>query len=99
MKSPRIHKAANGHASIDFEEYDSPAWFKAVSILENEMGFIREGGEVMGMDEGIMPSFVKNDISISAGWNNWSGNYLLSESNKADEVLTKLIFQLLGAKQ
>ncbi|KPH91300.1 hypothetical protein AMS58_21080 [Pseudoalteromonas porphyrae] len=99
MKSLKIHKAANGHASIDFDEYDSPAWFKIVSILEDEMGFIREGDAAMGMDEGIMPSFVKNDITISAGWDNWSGNYLLSESKEADEVLAKLISQLSGTKQ
>ncbi len=99
MQKLKIHIAANGHASIDFDEYDSPAWFKAVSILEEEMGFMREGEAVAGMDEGIMPSFVKNDISISAGWDNWSGNYLLSESNEADKVLTKLISQLSGVKQ
>ena len=97
MKRPVIYTAANGHLSIDFEDYDSPVWFKAVSILEKDLGFIRQGEVVIGMDEGILPSLVKDDVSISAGWDNWSGNYLLSESREGDELLSLLFSKLSEA--
>jgi len=96
MNKPRLHTAANGHAAIDFEEYDSPEWFEAVFLLESEQGFQRTGEAVMCMDEGIMPSFVKGEISIEAGWNNWSGNYLLSASKGGDEVIKWLFQKLFG---
>lgn len=96
MNKPRLHTTANGHAAIDFEEYDSPEWFQAVFLLESEQDFKRAGEAVTGLDEGILPSFVKGDISIEAGWNNWSGNYLLSESNHGDEVIKWLFQKLLG---
>ena len=94
MSKAKIYKAANGHLMIEFGEYDSSQWFLAVNILQNELNFTREGQAVMGMDEGIMPSFVKGDITIDAGWDNWSGNYLLSESFEGDELL-KVIFENL----
>jgi hypothetical protein len=96
MNKPRLHTAANGHAAIDFEEYDSPEWFEAVFLLESEQGFQRTGEAVMVMDEGVMPSFVKGEISIEAGWNNWSGNYLLSASKDGDEVIKWLFQKLFG---
>ena len=105
MNKPRLHTAANGHAAIVFEEYDSPEWFEeydspewfeAVFLLESEQDFKRVGEAVMGMDEGILPSFVRGAISIEAGWDNWSGNYLLSESNDGDEVIKWLFQKLLG---
>jgi len=39
------------------------------------------------MDEGILPSFIKGSLIISAGWDNWSGCYLLSESKERDATL------------
>ena len=60
----------------------------------DELGFEREGEAVLGMDEGILSSFVKGGLTIAAGWDNWSGNYLLSESQAADEVLKQIIKKL-----
>lgn len=96
MNKPRLHTAENGRVSIDFEEYDSPQWFEAVSVLEKEQGFVRTGEALIGMDEGILPSFVKGGVSIAAGWDNWSGSYLLSESSEGDEVLKLLFTKLFG---
>jgi hypothetical protein len=42
------------------------------------------------VDEGISQDFVKDGITISAGWDNWSGEYLLSTSDDGDDLLTKL---------
>lgn len=96
MNKPRLHTAANGHAAIDFEDYDSPKWFEAVFLLESEQDFKRAGETVIGMDEGILPSFVKGEISIEAGWDNWSGNYLLSKSHDGDEVIKWLFQKIFG---
>jgi len=59
--------------------------------LENDLGFDRDGDPVMGMDEGILPYFIKGEAKIAAGWDNWSGNYLLSESKEGDSVLEYII--------
>ncbi len=96
MNKPNLHKAANGHLTIDFEEYNSPKWSKAISILEIELGYDRKGETIAGLDEGIMPPFVKGSISITAGWDNWSGNYLLSESKETVEILQSLYRKIMA---
>jgi len=98
MKQIYLHMVANGHTAIDFNEYDSLEWFRAVAFLEEELGFSSAGKVVMGPGESILPSFVKDDISIRAGYDNWSGNYLLSESAKGDELLKSLYSNLFESK-
>jgi hypothetical protein len=88
--SLKIHTAANGHLSLEFGEYDSPLWHDVSVYLERDLGFTREGEVVAGFDEGIRQSFERGDILISAGWDNWSGDYLLANSRSGDEVLHAL---------
>ena len=94
MNKLSISEAANKHVTIDFNDYDNPQWSEAENILEVELSFVRIGNKVAGIDEGIFRSFIKGDIKIDAGWDNWSGCYLLSTSEKGDELLKTLAARL-----
>ncbi|MBB1387775.1 hypothetical protein H5119_20065 [Pseudoalteromonas sp. SG45-5] len=94
MNKLSISEAANKHVTIDFNDYDNPKWSEAEKILEVELSFDRIGNQVAGIDEGIFPSFIKDDIKIDAGWDNWSGCYLLSTSKQGDELLKQLAVRL-----
>ncbi|WP_338520047.1 hypothetical protein [Alteromonas gracilis] len=93
MKQPKMLVAANDHVVINFEEFDSKLWSDAVKHLEIHLGFSRCGERVAGLDEGILPSFVNGKVSIEAGWDNWSGNYLLSTCGAGDKVLSNLFMR------
>lgn len=86
MIEPLLLTAANGHYWITFEVYDTPQWFMAIEWLWRE-GFIKSGTPVLGLDNGILPSYVKQDVAIAAGFDNWSGNYLLANCDKGDQVI------------
>jgi hypothetical protein len=94
MEIPLLLTAANGRNFLTFEAYDTPQWFAAVDWLTDQR-FERTSQaagvqSVLGLDEGIMPSFVREEITILAGWDNWSGNYLLAECENGDKVLATL---------
>lgn len=94
METPLLLKAANGRNFLAFEAYDTPQWFAAVEWLTAQ-GFTRrspftEARPVIGCDEGIMPSFVREGVSLAAGWDNWSGNYLLAQCEQGDGLLVDL---------
>lgn len=93
--NPSLSIAANGHVTLDFGDYDSVAYQQVCAKLENELGFSRQGRTVAGLDEGINPSFLRAGLEISAGWDNWSGSYLLSNSDAGDAVLRRLHAELM----
>lgn len=93
--NPSLSIAANGHVTLDFGDYDSVAYQQACAKLENELGFSRQGDSVAGLDEGISPSFLRAKLEISAGWDNWSGSYLLANSDEGDEILRRLYAELM----
>ena len=79
---------------LDFGDYDSVPYQQVCSKLENEFGFSRHGATVAGFDEGIGPSFLHAELEISTGWDNWSGSYLLSNSDAGDAILRRLYAEL-----
>lgn len=89
MAAPALLIAANGHKWMTFEDYDTPQWRLAIEWLMRE-GFTEAGKQVVWLDEGILPSYVKQGITIAAGFDNWVGNYLLAECDRGDEVILKL---------
>lgn len=89
-KTPFLKVAATSHLWLTFEEYDSQLMGDIATYLEAKLGFARVGATVAGMDEGVCQDFVKNGIAISAGWDNWSGDYLLSNSDDGDALLREL---------
>ena len=94
---PLLNTAANGHLMISFEDRDSRAWLVARNYLELELGFQRGGQLVIGAGEGIHPSFSRDNIDISAGWDTWSGDYLLATYPAGDDVLRKVFTFVLKA--
>lgn len=86
--SPRT--AANGHLVIAFGDVDDSTWSDFAKRLESEFGFTRVGSALLGMDEKIHQSFYKPDVTLAAGWDIWSGHYLLSESNEGDTFIREL---------
>jgi len=89
MAEPLLMTAANGHNEITFEDYETVKWYSAVEWLKHE-GFAECGDKVLELDEEILPSFVKQGVTIAAGFDNWSGNYLLAECDMGDEVILKI---------
>lgn len=88
--NPSISIAANGHVSLDFGVYDSVLYQQASAKLENELGFVRHGETVAGLDEGVSPSLLRAGLKIFSGWDNWSGSYLLANSDAGDAILRRL---------
>ena len=86
--------AANGYVTLDFGDFDSVPYQQACAKLETELGFARYGDTVAGLDEGVSPSFLRADLEISAGWDNWSGSYLLANSDAGDAILRHLYAEL-----
>jgi len=93
--NPSLSIAANGHVTLDFGEYDSVAYHQVCAKLENELGFSRQGNTIVGLDEGISPSFLHAELEISARWGNWSGSYLLANSDAGDTILRSLHTELV----
>jgi len=92
--SPSLHKAANGYLTLDFNDAPETCWRGVAIRLGNEFGFVREGQALCGVDEAIFPNFVSSTCTIKAGYDNWSGNYLLSQSAEGDIVLQKLFSEV-----
>lgn len=88
--TPRLHRAANDHLTLDFETVDTPLWSAIATHLESTLGFARVGHAVEGAGEGIHPDFRKGDVRLSAGWDEWSGDYLLANCARGDALLTSL---------
>ncbi|MCC8998135.1 MAG: hypothetical protein LM522_01350 [Candidatus Contendobacter sp.] len=81
--------AANGHVSLAFPKTTPWLAFRLALTLRFKHGFRREGRRVFGFDETIVPDFVRGDIRLLAGWDNWSGVYLLADSPEADTFLNE----------
>lgn len=89
MTEPLLLIAANGHNWITFEDYETPQWCLAIEWLRCE-GFFESGVPIIRFDEGILSSYIKQGVTIAAGFDNWSGNYLLAECDKGDQVILKV---------
>jgi len=62
-------------------------WANICEYLVGTFHFERTGKEIMHVAEGIYQSFSLPQYSLQAGWDDWNGNYLLSESDSGDECL------------
>jgi hypothetical protein len=88
-----LSTAANGHLTLDFDDSPETLWEDTVAYLLTK-GFVRAGVEVFGPDQSIYPHFVRGSIILTAGWDIWSGKYLLSQSDPADDFLRALALAL-----
>ena len=89
MESPLLSIAANGRYFLTFEDSEDAIWELALNWLASQ-GFLTEGEAFDGLGQVVYPSFVKGDLEISAGWDNWSGNNLLAETPETDHVLLEM---------
>jgi len=89
MKNPLLTIAANSHYWLTFEACNTAQWDRATEWLK-QAGFSKIGTPVWGMDEAIFPSFVKQDVTVEAGADHWSGNYLLAVCDNGDQVILNL---------
>jgi hypothetical protein len=85
-----LYTAANGHLTLDFDDAPETLWEAVEAHLLSE-GFVREGTEVLGPDQSIYPHFVRGSLTLAAGWDIWSGKYLLAQSDDGDNFLRELI--------
>lgn len=91
---PSLHAAANGHLTLDLNESPDSFWRQLCQRMESIYGFRRTGSAVIGAGEQIHQSFELPGLALGAGWDDWSGHYLLSESDAGDTFLKKLFDDL-----
>ena len=92
--NPTLDTATNGHLLLSFNELSDSFWLSLAENLTRLHGFKRVGSPVIGVSEQIHQSFQCAEFNLAAGWDNWSGHYLLSESVAGDAFLQKLFNQL-----
>lgn len=91
---PNLHTAANGHLTIDLNSLPESYWESLSQRLVSTYRFKRVGSVVIGAGEQIHQSFQRPEFTLAAGWDNWSGHYLLSDSTEGDDFLQKLFSQI-----
>ncbi len=89
-----LFKAANEHLSMECGDLPDSYWQNIVETLEKQEGFTRSGSAVLGAGEMIHQDFVSKNFSLSAGWDNWSGHYLLANCSAGDAFLQQLYERL-----
>lgn len=89
-----LFEAANGHLSLECGGLPESYWQSIVEFLEKGKGFSRSGKTVIGAGEMIHQDFVAEKFSLSSGWDNWSGHYLLAKSKEGDQFLHQLYERL-----
>ena len=91
-----IHTAANGHLTFSMNELPDALWELLEVRLVNEYGLKRVGSIVIGVSERIHLNFECPAFTLASGWDNWSGHYLLSESEAGDRFLKTLFDRGIG---
>jgi len=79
---------------MNFDKLPNSYWRSICRRLEHRDGFRRTGAVITGVGETIHQSFERSGITLGAGWDTWSGNYLLSDSSAGDEFLQRLFHEL-----
>ncbi len=93
-----LFKSANGHFSMECGDAPDSYWQTIVETLEQQECFTRSGNAVLGAGEMIHQDFVSKNFSLSAGWDNWSGHYLLANCSAGDTFLQQLYEHLAGGQ-
>ncbi|PJK08215.1 hypothetical protein CO614_11365 [Lysobacteraceae bacterium NML120232] len=86
--------AANGHHWLTFKD-ELSSWEAACQWL-CEQRFQKSGDIITGLDEAILPAFVREQVSLASGHDHWSGHYLLAQCTDGDMILAALA-RYLGA--
>lgn len=85
---------ARGHLSL---ETDSLPLWQVIEARLGALGFTRSGPSVVGPDQTLFPSFTRDTLTLEAGWDIWSGYYLMASNDQGDAFLSTLAAALLSA--
>ena len=89
-----LHPAANGHLALDLNDTAHEGWILLTTQLERDLGAQRFGRVALGLRDRTHQSFRFADFTLSAGWDSWVGNYLLSQCEQGDAFLRRLFLKL-----
>ena len=82
-----LDRTANGHLTLTIAD---PGILDLILLrlrLRFLHGFRREGIRIFGPDEQIAPDFVRGNLRLLAGYDDWSGLYLLAKDEQGDSFL------------
>jgi hypothetical protein len=85
-----VETAANGHLILNWPSAGHSFYTLLCWWLWLRYGLRRSGHRVISPDAVILPDFVTAGLRLSAGWDIWSGCYLLSEDENSDMFLKRL---------
>ena len=82
-------KAANGHQGYEIYKATPDFIFVAAKILHERFGFSKARKPVDGFDH-IITDCAKGEVNLLLGWDNWSGFYLMTDSDLGDPVVIEV---------
>lgn len=90
-----LSTAANGHLTLDFDDSPEELWEVALKRLKAE-GYRETSEPVLGPGQSLFPSYVRWSVLLMAGWDEWSGNYLMATCDEGDILLGTFYQNLLS---
>ncbi len=91
-----LSTAANGHLTMALNGLPESYWLSLVEHMIQVRGFKRVGASIVGLDEKINESFQCSQFSFAAGWDIWSGHYLLAQCAAGDRYLRTLFSERIA---
>ena len=85
-----IETAANGHLVLNWPTAGHLFYILLCAWLRLRYGVRRTGRQIVSPDDVILRDFVGKGLRLKSGWDNWSGDYLLSEDQAGDMFLSRL---------
>lgn len=82
-------RTASGHNSYNISDGEQNDIYKIADILEREFGFKMAAVPVAGLD-GIYWETQKDEIELIAGWDIWSGLFVMSQCFAGDEAVAQI---------
>nr|WP_019364071.1 hypothetical protein [Pseudomonas luteola] len=94
--SLNLSTAGNGHLTISLNDLPDSYWLSLVEHMIQVQGLKRVGTSFAGLDEKIHPGFQCPEFSLAAGWDIWSGHYLLAQCAAGDLFLKTLFSERMA---
>ena len=84
-----ISNLANGHKTCDNLAKEATQIFEVVSILEKQYNLICERFPVMELSTTVFLVKIYGE-EITIGWDNWSGIFIMADTNNGDEIIEQI---------
>ena len=85
----KIYTIANGFKSYEMYHDEGSQIFVFADILEKQLGFTMKVPPVIGWDN-IFWDATKEDITMTIGWDNWSGAFVHASCSKGDHYIEQI---------